>query len=196
MFLNMQYIILTVLWLSFFLAHSILASLKVKEALCNSTGLSPRQYRFLYVVFSTVHLLAIMVYSAAAQAVYIIESTPAVRVAGLVIAGVGVVIVMRAFRSYDGRAFFGLADLERENMFRRDGLLRYVRHPLYSGSIVLLIGFLLYIPTTVNTISVGLMIVYFLIGIRFEEKKMVKHFGETYERYREETPMLIPRIFR
>jgi protein-S-isoprenylcysteine O-methyltransferase Ste14 len=36
------------------------------------------------------------------------------------------------------------------------------------------------------------MIVYTLIGIRFEEHQLVQKFGEEYIRYRRRTPMLVP----
>jgi protein-S-isoprenylcysteine O-methyltransferase Ste14 len=40
-------------------------------------------------------------------------------------------------------------------------------------------------------VYVGLT-VYILIGIIFEERKLVREFGRSYEDYRSVTPMLIP----
>jgi protein-S-isoprenylcysteine O-methyltransferase Ste14 len=34
---------------------------------------------------------------------------------------------------------------------------------------------------------------YILIAIRFEERDLVATLGDSYQRYREEVPMLIPR---
>jgi protein-S-isoprenylcysteine O-methyltransferase Ste14 len=37
---------------------------------------------------------------------------------------------------------------------------------------------------------------YTLIGIRFEEKKLVQEFGPAYEKYKEQVPKLIPALKR
>jgi protein-S-isoprenylcysteine O-methyltransferase Ste14 len=34
---------------------------------------------------------------------------------------------------------------------------------------------------------------YILIAIQLEERDLVRHFGEQYQEYRRNTPMLIPR---
>ena len=38
------------------------------------------------------------------------------------------------------------------------------------------------------------MTVYILIGAHFEERKLLREFGEDYARYKENTPMLLPRL--
>jgi protein-S-isoprenylcysteine O-methyltransferase Ste14 len=36
--------------------------------------------------------------------------------------------------------------------------------------------------------------IYLFIGIYFEEKKLIEVFGEKYEKYQQDVPMLIPLI--
>jgi protein-S-isoprenylcysteine O-methyltransferase Ste14 len=70
------------------------------------------------------------------------------------------------------------------------GLYRYVRHPLYTFSLLIL---WLSPAMSLNTFIVYLALtVYILIGIIFEERKLVREFGEEYVGYRSVTPMLIP----
>jgi methanethiol S-methyltransferase len=73
-------------------------------------------------------------------------------------------------------------------------LYRYVRHPLYAGLLlslwavpVMTAGRLLF--------SIGLS-AYILIGIGFEERDLLRDFGERYRRYRDEVGMLLPRRSR
>ena len=72
------------------------------------------------------------------------------------------------------------------------GLYKYVRHPLYSAAILLL----LFSPAmSQNGLALYISIsLYFIIGAGFEERKLEKFFGEDYARYKARTPFLIPRL--
>ncbi len=78
-----------------------------------------------------------------------------------------------------------------ETRFRTPLLYRYVRHPLYAG---LLLGLWSVPVMTAGRLlfATGLS-VYILIGIAFEERDLVQHFGERYRTYREQVGMLFPR---
>ena len=70
------------------------------------------------------------------------------------------------------------------------GLYRFVRHPLYTFSLLIL---WLSPSMTVNTFIVcAALTIYVLIGIIFEERKLLREFGQKYEDYKSVTPMLIP----
>lgn len=77
-----------------------------------------------------------------------------------------------------------------EARFQKKGFYRSVRHPVQTGTIlglwatpVMSTGHLLF--------SAGLTL-YILIGLRLEERDLVKTLGKAYERYRREVPMLFP----
>jgi len=72
------------------------------------------------------------------------------------------------------------------------GIHKYVRHPLYSGTFLFIWGLWVLIPSTALLISNIIITVYTIIGISFEEKKLVNEFGEAYEKYKREVPMIIP----
>jgi methanethiol S-methyltransferase len=40
------------------------------------------------------------------------------------------------------------------------------------------------------------MTIYLLIGLAFEERDLLKSFGNIYQHYRRQVPMLIPRLRR
>jgi protein-S-isoprenylcysteine O-methyltransferase Ste14 len=69
-------------------------------------------------------------------------------------------------------------------------LYKIVRHPLYVGWFLIFWG--------APTMSAGHflfaagMSAYILIAIRYEERDLVDHIGEPYERYREQVPALVP----
>ena len=76
--------------------------------------------------------------------------------------------------------------------FRTPFLYRVVRHPLYLG---MLLGFWSVPVMTAGRLlfAVGFS-VYVLIGIAFEERDLVRQFGDRYRRYREQVGMLLPRV--
>ena len=191
----MEYVGLACFWVFFFTLHSVLALLPVKNRFF-SMGISPMKYRLAYNIIALVTLIPIVVYSAAINSGYVILPTNLTKYTGLLLAGWGVIIVRAAFKSYDTKAFLGLHNLEKENEFTNWGLLKYVRHPMYSGSILGIIGYFFYTPKLSTLISAGMIIIYFVVGIYIEEKKLIAQFGKTYLDYKKITPMLIPRFKR
>lgn len=77
-----------------------------------------------------------------------------------------------------------------------NGVHKYVRHPLYSGTILFVCGLFFIFPTLNNLIAAVLLILYVLTGIIFEEKKLKKEFGNAYIEYMSKVPKLIPSFWK
>ncbi|MBR9999911.1 MAG: isoprenylcysteine carboxylmethyltransferase family protein, partial [Cyclobacteriaceae bacterium] len=98
--------------------------------------------------------------------------------------------------------FIGMRQMKGENngqSMQQEGMLSFVRHPLYSGSILAILGYLIFAPSLTNLIMGMILVLYFITGIYFEEKKLVIEFGEKYIRYKGQVPALLPswkKIFR
>jgi protein-S-isoprenylcysteine O-methyltransferase Ste14 len=74
------------------------------------------------------------------------------------------------------------------------GPYRFIRHPIYSGIILAMVG------TTVAVslywlIAVILLGAYFVYSAVMEERYMAKLFPDAYPRYKQSTKMLIPFVF-
>lgn len=74
------------------------------------------------------------------------------------------------------------------------GLYRWVRHPLYSCGLMIL-WLTPVMSWNVLALALGLS-AYILIGIRFEERKLLAEFGQAYADYQRRTPALLPRLRR
>jgi protein-S-isoprenylcysteine O-methyltransferase Ste14 len=73
------------------------------------------------------------------------------------------------------------------------GPQRYVRHPLYAGVIVMVLGWALVASATFVLIATLVVFLWFrLLLIPFEEKELNALFGEQYRHYCDEVPMLFP----
>lgn len=73
------------------------------------------------------------------------------------------------------------------------GFYRFVRHPLYSFSFVLL-WLMPWMSWNLLALCAGFSL-YMLAGIWFEERKLAAEFGPAYTEYRRRTKMLIPGVF-
>jgi protein-S-isoprenylcysteine O-methyltransferase Ste14 len=74
------------------------------------------------------------------------------------------------------------------------GPYRYLRHPIYSGLILAILGSLLAIGR-VRGFMVLLVLPLVWIKLRAEERLMQREFGERYTAYRASTWALIPFVF-
>lgn len=75
------------------------------------------------------------------------------------------------------------------------GIYKFVRHPQYSGFILMIIGFLIQWPTIITVIMAPMLLFMYTRLAKKEEKIMIEEFGEQYKTYIKKVPRFIPKIF-
>ena len=138
-----------------------------------------------------------MLYSMLLPSTALFESSVIWEFIGLMFATYGLLISRIAMKSYGLREFLGINFNDEPisiKKLKKNGLLAYVRHPLYCGTILLFLGVLFYFPTIANLINLVSVFTYILIGIYFEERKLIYEYGEEYKSYKEQVPMLLPSL--
>lgn len=191
----MLHLFLVVLWAIFYFLHSLLARLNIKRKLQVKMGGAYKWYRLLYSFGSTILFLAIFVYAGLFESKILLNRSPELTYLSFLTAGLGTIILVKAFKHFESMAFIGLVpcnDPDKKGNLIRKGIHQYVRHPIYSGLILIFLGYFLYIPTLSSMIHLLALLVYLPFGIYFEEKKLIVLFGEEYTKYKEEVPALIP----
>jgi len=158
---------IVVSWLLYFLLHSLLASLAVKSFIVKHRPSFMPAYRLAY---NLIALLLVLIPS----------------IAGF----------FWSLKYYDGQEFLGIKQLktdsrsiEDQESFRLSPLHRFVRHPWYFLGLVLIWSREM---TPYMLASAMVMTVYFWIGSRLEDKKLVRYYGEGYRVYSERVAGLFP----
>lgn len=188
-----SFLLVLLSWATYFFLHSFLASNRSKRWFSKVMGVTFRHYRLLYVVFSTSGLFALLFLNSVIYPDRLFDRSPWVQYVSLSLTAFGVIVIRLAFREFNWKAFAGIAAEESE-VFRKEGVLRYVRHPIYSGTILIVVGYFLYQPTVGSLVATTVTFAYLPLGIWLEERKLVKQFGDAYREYKKSVPAIIPRF--
>jgi protein-S-isoprenylcysteine O-methyltransferase Ste14 len=182
----------------FGLQHSLMARPAFKRAW---TRLVPKELeRSVYVLLSSV-VLALLLWQwrpLPTPVSWHAEGSLAVAL-GWSVMGLGVVILLWATFLIDHFELFGLQQgwntlvgkALRAPAFVTPWLYKIVRHPLYVGWLLIFWG----TPTMTagHLLFAVVMSGYILVAMRYEERDLVAHIGESYRRYQQEVPALVPR---
>ena len=192
--MTFQHSILALLWILYCVVHSLFASIRVKIYFKKKSGYLFRYYRLFYSIFATLTLVMLLIYQYSFQSVKLIQSLVVKYIAVLILVIPGLWIMLISIFKYF-RLLSGIRSLYESVpsvKLRIDGIHKYVRHPLYTGTVVFIWGLFLIFPFLNNLIAVLVITLYVLVGIGLEEKKLLLEFGDSYEAYRAKVPMLIP----
>ena len=77
-----------------------------------------------------------------------------------------------------------------------DGIYSYMRHPQYTGIILVTLGMLIHWPTFITLFMWPILILAYYSLAKKEEKEMETKFGESYLEYKRGVPMFLPKLNR
>jgi methanethiol S-methyltransferase len=188
------HIILGVLWIAFGVLHSVLAAGWWKRLVQQVMGGAYKYYPFLYSVFAAGSLTGILIYQFRMESRLLFALPVWAKVMAGVLALAGAGIMVNICRKY----FFALSGI---SVFYKEqppvklelgGLHRYVRHPLYFGTLLFIWALFFLMPYASHLIACSIITIYTVLGTRIEEKKLVQQFGAAYTHYQQRVPMLMP----
>lgn len=181
-----------ILWLSYGLLHSLMASSQIKRWSDDNLGLNGRYYRLLFIVIAFLSVFAPLFYHLTLPSTQLWPLGTFQKLMGAVLATSGVFIIKRAFGNYSLSSFIGLKKEESDPILITNGLQSKVRHPLYTGTLMFFWGWFIFSNSSSNLALALAMHAYTLIGIVWEERKLVETFGEAYIDYQKRVPKLWP----
>jgi methanethiol S-methyltransferase len=184
-------------WVLYGALHSLLASSSAKALAERWLGVGVRRYyRLFYNVVVTLTLLPLLDLVILSPDLEISRITFPWLALTLLVEGVSGLGLLAGVLQTGALRFLGLAqitgsaDFGGPSKLEIRGLYRYVRHPLYLFGL-LIIWLLPLMTWNILAFNLGATL-YILVGIQFEERKLLKEFGQAYADYQRRVPMLIP----
>ena len=195
----MNYLFVASIWIGYCALHNYLISIGFTNLMTRLLKNYYAFYRFFYILISLILLIPLINFTAQSDTRIIITygyTLSIIRYA--LISGALLMFFWAFFFNYDSLSFFGIRQIlsfgkikkiNPTEEIRRNGLLGIMRHPMYFALILYLwCQTFRMMDILINTV----LTIYVIIGTRLEEKKLVLEFGDTYIKYQQEVPMLIP----
>lgn len=202
MILFFNVLIIIFLFALFGIMHSILASNKIKQKIVEGAGNKIAYYRLFYNFISLITFFIIYEISPKPD-VIIYDLQYPWDIIILIPQVLSLIGLIWAVRPIDLKEFLGVNQIRRYmkneyNINELDehseliikGAYKYSRHPIYFFSILFL-GFRPVMDVFYLTFF-SCLIVYFIVGSIYEEKKLVEKFGVEYVEYQNRVPALVP----
>lgn len=188
-FQNLQNSIIILCWIIFF-GYWLISAFFVKRTIERSSSIG---WRFITIigVIIIIFLVKIIPQSAQILTSMIISNTLTSAIIGSLITILGLTICIWA-RTTIGRNWSGSIVLKKNHELVTNGPYKFIRHPIYTGMITMMIGTSIYYGYTSIFLATILAFVGFVLKSRQEEKLMIKHFGKRYINYKKRTKAIIP----
>ena len=104
---------------------------------------------------------------------------------GIILCALGLLIIMLAFISL--RAVIQIEpEPKAEGHLVSSGVYKYIRHPIYTGMVILVFGLFLRRPALFITIASVVVIIFLIVKSRFEEDLLQEKYSD-YGEYRKHT---------
>ena len=183
-------------WTVYFFIHSLLASNLVKDSCKRNIPIVFNYYRILFNIVAIVGLI-IMIQITLLDKNLLFKQSSILNIIAIILLLSGCIVFIIAATSFNLKEFLGFEKpiQKAQNKLVTKGIYKYVRHPLYTGTILVSVGYFLFTPTISVLIFVILTFIYIEIGSRLEEKKLTDEFGDDYIEYCKSVKRYFPFLY-
>ena len=194
----MDYLVLLLLWIAWCTLHSLLIASPVTGYFRHRLGTGFRFYRLAYNGLSVVTLIPLLLYAWSLRSAPLFSFHGPWRALQFLLLFISFSLFLSGLRRYDSLQFLGFRQLVQADacaVLTEDctldlgGVLGMVRHPWYTGGILIVWARDLDMAAILtNTVITG----YFIVGAFLEERKLIAEFGERYKDYQKRVSMFLP----
>ena len=198
--MSVDVLYLILLWSGYFVIHSLLASLTVKRWFLKRLPRVMPYYRMAYNIVAMLLLIIPVgfMYTQQGDPVWQWQGSAKWLANGLSIAAI--LAFFWTLRYYDMREFAGIkqsreqiSDFHDPESFTISPFHRYVRHPWYFLALIVIWSRDMDVMVFTSAVTLTL---YFFLGAKLEENKLLTCHGDLYRQYCKMVPGIIPRPWR
>jgi protein-S-isoprenylcysteine O-methyltransferase Ste14 len=120
--------------------------------------------------------------------------TPVIQWIAAALVFAGLLLTLRA-RVVLGRNWSAHVVLKEDHELVTNGPYALVRHPIYTGLLLMLVGSAVIVGTVASMLGFAFVILGLLIKLGQEEAIMLRQFPDTYPAYRQQVKRLIPFVW-
>jgi protein-S-isoprenylcysteine O-methyltransferase Ste14 len=123
----------------------------------------------------------------------VVPNVPGAWTVGLALTAIGIAIAIWARLSL-GSNWSGMVTLKTDHVLVRKGLYRWIRHPIYTGILLGMVGSAIIRGHLRCWLGVALVLAAFYFKARREEKFLREEFGAGFEEHSRQTGMFLPKL--
>ena len=186
-----------IIWLIFVL-YWFISALSVKSIQETRGWLGGNWYPFLYLIgvlfIVNFKFLARFGVPIGTLGIILFQHTVVQNIVVVILLIVGILIAIIARRTLAGN-WSGQVALKKDHELITGGLYQYIRHPIYTGMLMMILGTALSQGTLGATIGFLIILFGVLFKLKDEEALLTEHFAQAYSAYKQRTKRLIPFVW-
>jgi protein-S-isoprenylcysteine O-methyltransferase Ste14 len=178
--------------------HSILISVTVTRFLHKHASSYVRFFRILFNIIALLTLLPVILYQRSLATRPFFNWDGYFHLVQIAMIILGILCFYLGARKYDAGLFLGITQIKDDRspnslnsagMLDTSGIHAVIRHPWYTGLLLVLWARPLDISTVIINVIFSL---YLIVGTWLEERKLVMEYGDSYRAYQKNVSMLLP----
>jgi protein-S-isoprenylcysteine O-methyltransferase Ste14 len=193
----MEHFFLALVWTTYCALHSAMISETATAFLRRRLGEAFRFYRLFFNLVAIALLVPVLAYSLSLRGQPVLRWVGFWEAARYALVAVGLLLFWAGGRHYSLRRFLGISQLRGRSSrglaagggIDSTGVLGLIRHPWYTGVVLLLWARDL---DAAGLVVSGVLTAYTVVGTLLEERKLVHEFGDGYRAYQERVSMFVP----
>ncbi len=152
-------------------------------------------YKYIFLLsVAVIALFATMFYTKTFLQHSLWQTTVRLGVATDIIVGIGLIFAVWS-RNILGKNWSSNISYKKGHKLIKHGPYSIVRHPIYTGMIVMLIGTAINVGQVFAFVLLAVYFVGFNARCRLEEELMLKHFAKDYKIYKKRVKAIVPFVF-
>lgn len=194
----LPYLILATVTSLWCVLHSTLISVTVTRFLRKHVHGYTRFYRILFNFIALLTLIPVILYQRSLLTPPFFDWHGYLHIPQISMIILGIMLFILGAKKYDAGLFLGITQLKQkhspnslnhEDILDISGIHSVMRHPWYSGLLLVLWAR----PLDTSTLIINIVFsLYLIVGAWLEERKLVIEYGEPYRAYQKNVSMLLP----